>query len=75
MLVLLQHAGVTIVIPPKPNHTEQREYDQNLYKARYLIEHFCNKLKQFPAIATRYDKRAANFLRAVYLAATVIWLN
>ncbi|MCY7274853.1 MAG: IS5/IS1182 family transposase, partial [Phormidesmis sp. CAN_BIN44] len=27
------------------------------------------------AIATRYDKRAANFLGAIYLAASVIWLN
>ncbi|MCY7277993.1 MAG: IS5/IS1182 family transposase, partial [Phormidesmis sp. CAN_BIN44] len=26
-------------------------------------------------IATRYDKRAANFLGAIYLAASVIWLN
>ncbi|MBD2205932.1 IS5/IS1182 family transposase, partial [Calothrix sp. FACHB-1219] len=27
------------------------------------------------AIATRYDKRATNFLGAIYLAASVIWLN
>ncbi|MBC6455179.1 MAG: transposase, partial [Hormoscilla sp. SP5CHS1] len=26
-------------------------------------------------IATRYDKTASNFLGAIYLAATVIWLN
>ncbi|MBC6421763.1 MAG: transposase, partial [Hormoscilla sp. SP12CHS1] len=25
--------------------------------------------------ATRYDKTASNFLGAIYLAATVIWLN
>lgn len=27
------------------------------------------------AIATRYDKLAQNFLSAIYLASTIIWLN
>ncbi|MBD0302872.1 MAG: transposase, partial [Tolypothrix sp. T3-bin4] len=31
--------------------------------------------KQYRAIATRYDKLKVNFLSAIYLAATVIWLN
>jgi transposase len=39
------------------------------------IENFFAKLKQYRAIATRYDKRAINFLGAIYLAAAVIWLN
>lgn len=30
VLDLLKHAGVTIVIPPKSNRTEQREYDKDL---------------------------------------------
>jgi transposase len=40
-----------------------------------LIENFFAKLKQYRAIATRYDKRACNFLGAIYLAASVITLN
>jgi hypothetical protein len=32
---------------------------------------FFAKLKQYRAIATRYDKRATNFLGAIYLAASV----
>ncbi|NEO94239.1 transposase [Moorena sp. SIO3I6] len=36
---------------------------------------FFAQLKQYRGIATRYDKRAINFLGAIYLAATVIWLN
>ncbi|HEY9901063.1 MAG TPA: transposase, partial [Candidatus Sericytochromatia bacterium] len=40
-----------------------------------IIENFFATLKQYRAIATRYDKRAKNFLGAIYLAATVIWLN
>jgi transposase len=71
----LAAAGKTVVIPPKANRRPQREYDRHLYKARHLIENFFAKLKQFRAIATRYDKTARNFLAAVYLAATAIWLN
>jgi transposase len=71
----LQAQGKTVVIPPKRNRVKPREYDQELYKARHLIENFFAKLKQYRAIATRYDKRAVNFLGAIYLAASVIWLN
>jgi len=46
-----------------------------MYAARHLIENFFAKLKQFRAIATRYDKTARNFLAAVHWVASVIWLN
>ncbi len=75
VLDLLKKAGVQSVIPPKSNRIEQREYDEEMYKLRHLIENFFAKLKQFRAIATRYDKRASTFLGAIYLAATTIWLN
>ena len=52
----------------------QRSYDRDLYKARHLIENFFAKLKQFRAIATRYDKTARNFLAAIHFAAMLIWL-
>lgn len=71
----LEQQGKTPVIPPKRNRSVKREYDKDLYKARHLIENFFAKLKQYRAIATRYDKRARNFLGAIYLAAAVIWLN
>ena len=71
----LEAQGKTAVIPPKRNRTSPREYDKHLYKARHLIENFFAKLKQYRAIATRYDKRAVNFLGAIYLTASVIWLN
>ena len=63
------------MIPPKANRTVQRDYDKDLYRARHLIENFFCKLKQFRAIATRYDKTARNFLAAVYVAAVTVWLN
>ena len=71
----LTAAGKTVVIPPKSNRRSPRTYDRDLYKARHLIENFFARLKQFRAIATRYDKTAQNFLAAVYLAASVVWLN
>ena len=75
MLAPLRAAGKTAVIPPKRNRTEQRVYDRDLYRARHLIEHFFCKLKQYRAIATRYDTTARTFLAAVHLVAAVILLN
>jgi transposase len=74
VLIPWQQAGKTAVIPPKANRKVQREYDKELYKARHSIENFFEKLKQYRAIATRYDKTARNFLAAVYLVAAAIWL-
>jgi transposase len=71
----LAAAGKTAVIPPKANRNTPRDYDRDLFKARHLIENFFARLKQFRAIATRYDKTARNFLAAVHLAASIIWLN
>ena len=75
VIALLEKAGVQIVIPPKANRSQKREYDEEMYKWRHLIENFFARLKQYRAIATRYDKRACNFLGAIYLAASVITLN
>ncbi len=72
VLNLLTDAGVQAVIPPKSNRKEQRDYDHELYKARHLIENFFAKLKQYRAIATRYDKRASTFLGGIHLAAALI---
>ena len=71
----LARAGKSAVIPPRPNRLTPREFDRHLYKERHLIENFFCKLKQFRAIATRYDKTARNFLAAIYLASAIIWLN
>ena len=62
------------MIPPRSNRKEPRSYDKHLYKERHLVENFFARLKQYRAIATRYDKTARNFLGAIYLAAAVIWL-
>jgi transposase len=71
----LQQQAKTAVIPPRRNRKNPREYDKDLYKARHLIENFFAKLKQYRAIATRYDKLAETFLGAIYRVAAVIWLK
>ncbi len=70
----LRHAGKVAVIPPRAKRLQPRTYDKELYKARHLIENFFANLKQFRAIATRYDKTKQNFLAAVHFAAVCIWL-
>ena len=71
----LAAAGKTAVIPPRTNRSLPRDYDRELYVARHLVENFFAKIKQFRAIATRYEKTARNFLAAVQLVASIVWLN
>ena len=71
----LSAKGLVAVIPPKSDRKSPHPYDEHLYKARHLIGNFFAKLKQYRAIATRYDKTDRNFLGAIHLAASVIWLN
>ena len=71
----LAAAGKVAVIPPRANRQLSRSYDRDLFKARHLIENFFARLKQFRAIATRYDKTKRNFLAAIQLVAAVIWHN
>ncbi len=71
----LQKRGITPVIPPKANRREPRETDFALYRERNLVERFFCKLKQYRAIATRYDKLANTFLAAVTMVCIVFWIN
>jgi len=70
----LSKRGIKPVIPSKKTRLVPHPYDKDLYKARHLIENFFAKLKQFRAIATRYDKRAIHFLSGIFLAASIILL-
>lgn len=70
----LRRAGKQAVIPSRAKRLKPRTHDKELYKARHLIENFFAKLKQFRAIATRYDKIKRNFLAAIQLACSYLWL-
>ena len=71
----LKEKGCLPVISHKKNRLHPAAFYKELYCSRHLIENFFAQLKQYRAIATRYDKTSQNFLGAIYLAAIVIWLN
>ncbi len=71
---VLEARGIAAVIPPKANRKKALDYDRHLYGARHVVENFFAKLKQYRAIATRYDKRSVHFLGAIYLVSSLIWL-
>jgi len=58
----LKEKGCVAIIPSKKNRVNPTDYDKDLYKSRVLIENFFAKLKQYRAIAPRYDKTSQNFL-------------
>ncbi len=62
------------VIPGNPTRKVLIAYDVEAYKVRNLIERCFNKLKHFRRIATRYDRRAANFLSFILIAAALQWM-
>ena len=66
--------GMNVVIPPKKNRKEQRDYDRCLYKVRHLVENAFLWLKRWRGIATRYAKNTASFLAAVHVRCVAIWL-
>jgi transposase len=70
-----QNQHMKRVIPPKRNRTEQRPYDENLYKARHLVENAFLHLKRWRGIATRYAKNTASFLAAIPIRCIAIWAN
>jgi transposase len=39
-----------------------------------VVERLINRLKQWRRIATRYEKRAANYLAMPTIAAILLWL-
>ena len=67
--------GAEAVIPPKKNRKIPREYDQERYKDRNLVERFFSKVKQYRRVATRYEKTARNFLAFVHVASIMILLQ
>jgi len=49
-------------------------FDEVAYKGRNVVERAINRLKDFRAVATRYEKRGHNFLAAVIVATIMLWL-
>lgn len=62
-------------VKPMPNRKNIPAFSTFLYRYRNFVERFFNKLKHFRAVATRYDKRADNYLAGVKLASARIWMR
>jgi transposase len=63
------------IIPRKQNSkTGNDDIDWCLYKYRHLVENVFARLKQFRAIATRYDKLKRNYASMLAMACSYIWL-
>jgi transposase len=67
--------GAWANIRPMPNRVEVPPFSPFLYRYRNLVERFFSKLKHFRAVATRYEKHAANYLGLIKLAASRIWMR
>jgi transposase len=66
--------GAQPCIPPRKNRKETIKYDRHLYQERNEVERFFGRIKQYRRVATRYDKKAANYLGFVWLASINIML-
>jgi transposase len=70
----LRRHGIRVTIPRKRDERRRGRFDKALYKLRARVEQLINRLKQFRRIATRYEKRAANYLGMVTIGAILLYL-
>ncbi len=83
---LLRSRGIKTVIPQPSNQIHSRKrrgtaggrppaFDAETYRGRNVIERSFNTVKQWRALATRYDKLAIVYRGAAVLRAITIWLK
>ncbi len=70
----LRDRRIGAVIPTKADEEPDPTFDRAAYRERNVVERLINRLKQWRRVATRYEKRAANYLAMVTLAAILLWL-
>ena len=70
----LKERRIRAVIPTKADQAPDPSFDCEAYRERNVVERLINRLKQWRRIATRYEKRAANYQTMLTLAAILLWL-
>src|SRR3954464_12623157 len=71
----LRRRHIRPVIPTKKNERRQPGFDREAYRLRNRVERLINRLKHFRRIATRYEKRAANYLAMLHIGMILLWLK
>lgn len=66
---------INVVIPPKVNRKQIREYDRELYKQRNGIERFFGKIKHYRRVFSRFEKTRRNYLAMLHFVSALIWLR
>lgn len=83
---LLRCRGIKATIPERRDQSGNRvrrasrggrppAFDKTAYKGRNVVERCFARLKQFRAVATRFDKLAARYRTGVVIAALILWLR
>jgi transposase len=70
----LRERRIWAVIPTKADEAPDPEFDRAAYRERNVVERLINRLKQWRRVATRYEKRAANYLAMLTIAAILLWV-
>ena len=74
LIRLCRPPRVSALIPSKSDQRRRPGFDRAAYRRRNRVERLINRLKQFRRIATRYEKRAANYLAMVHIGMLLLWL-
>ena len=75
LVTAIEDKGGEAVVPSRSNAKTPRETDWARYRDRNLVERFWAKAKQYRRVATRYEKKARNFLAFVHVASIMILLR
>jgi transposase len=70
----LRRRGIRHTIPKLGTEHRSGPFDRTTYRRRHLVENLFARCKQFRALATRYDKRAASFRAAWLIVMTILRL-
>jgi transposase len=70
----LRRRGIGAVVPARRDQRRSPAFDRAAYRERNVVERLIARLKQFRRVATRYEKRAANYLAMLTIAAIILWL-
>jgi transposase len=70
----LRQRGIGAVIPTRSDQRRRPRFDRAAYRERNVVERLLNRLKQYRAIATRYDKLGRMYHAGLTFVAILLWL-